>query len=404
MTATTEPPRRIVTLDAVRGFAVCGILLMNIVAMGLPTFAYLDPTFYGTEGPADWAAWGINYIFSDGKMRALFTMLFGASMVLIAERAEVQGESAAEIHYRRLFWLFIFGMIHAWLIWFGDILVQYAIGGAIAYFIWRWPPRALWLVFAAMMVMQLAQSWENHVAALATMGAPLDKAAVAAREIALYRQGFEGAFKARAEMTAYFQTVLIPQSLSETIGFIALGIILYRNGFLTGAWDRARYLRTMMLGYLVAAPLHLPLIWLLVENDFSAPVAPLAEGGGLLLRPFMALAHAAAIILLVQAGALRWLSVRLAAAGRMAFSNYLGTSLVTTTFFYGYGLSLFGSFSRAELYLVVLGVWAAILLWSKPWLDRYRYGPLEWLWRSLARGRVQPLRRKGALPAGAGGL
>jgi uncharacterized protein len=396
MTATTEPPPRIATLDAVRGFAVLGVLLMNIVAMGLPAYAYLDPTFYGTQGLADWAAWGFNFIFSDGKMRALFTMLFGASMVLIAERAEAGGENPAEIHYRRLFWLFIFGMIHAWLIWFGDILVQYAAGGTIAYIFWRWHPRALWVVFAAMMALYLAHFWEQHLSALAQAGPPPDNAAIAAREIALYRDGFEGAFKARAQMTALYQTAIIPQSLSETVGFIALGILFYRNGFLTGAWDRSRYLRVIAVGYLVAVPLHLPLAWLLVENDFSASVSPLVEGAGLLLRPFVALAHAAAVILLVGSGAMRWLVVRLEAAGRMAFSNYLGTSLIATTLFYGYGFGLFGTLSRAKLYIVVLGVWALILLWSKPWLDRYRYGPLEWLWRSLARGSAQPLRRQAA--------
>ncbi len=392
MTATTEPPPRVATLDAVRGFAVCGILLMNIVGMGLPTFAYLDPTFYGTEGPADWAVWAFNYVFSDGKMRALFTILFGASMVLIAERAEAMGQSAAEIHYRRLFWLFSFGMIHAWLIWYGDILVQYAVGGALAYLFWRWHPRALWVIFGVMMALYAAQFWEQHLAAARMTGTLPNDAAIAAREITLYRSGFEGAFKARSQMTMLFQTELIPNSLPETLGYIALGIIFYRNGFLGGAWTRCRYLQVIALGYFIAAPLHLPLIWLLVSNEFSATISPLVEAAGLIPRPFVALAHAAVIILLAKSGALRWLVVRLEAAGRMAFSNYLGTSLLTTTLFYGYGFGLFGALSRAELYIVVLAVWSLILLWSKPWLERFRYGPLEWLWRTLARGEAQTFR------------
>jgi uncharacterized protein len=397
MTETIEPPPRIASLDAVRGFAVCGILLMNIVGMGMPAFAYTNPNFYGTEGLADWAAWAINYVFSDGKMRALFTMLFGASMVLILERAEAkEGENAAETHYRRLFWLFVFGMVHAWLIWFGDILVQYAVGGAIAYLFWRWQPRALWLLFGAMMAMQLTQFLESHLLAQAPAMRPPNTAAIIAREIRLYRGDFSDVFTARAAMTIYFQTVLIVKSLPETLGFVALGIIFYRNGFLTGAWSRAAYLRTIALGYLIAAPLHLPLIWLLVENGFGARVSSLAEGLGLLLRPFVALAHAALIILMVRSGALRWLASRLEAAGRMAFSNYLGTSLITTTLFYGYGFGLFGRLSRAELYIVVAGVCAFILIWSKPWLERYRYGPLEWLWRTLARGDPQPMRRSAA--------
>jgi uncharacterized protein len=385
--------QRIATLDAVRGFAVCGILLINIVAMGLPAYASVDPGFYGAEGSGDWLAWALNFVFSEGKMRALFTMLFGASMVLITDRAKASGEMAAEIHYRRLFWLFVFGMIHAWLIWFGDILVQYAVAGAAAYFFRHWPTGALRAVFAAMIAVSLAQLGQQHFAALAPGTTGIDHAAAAAREIAQYREGFGGAFAARARMTAYYQAVLIPFYLPETLAFMALGILCYRNGFLTGGWSRARYLRTIALGYLVAAPLHLPLIWLLLRYDFAAWLAPLVEGGGLLLRPFVALAHAAAVILLVRAGKLRGLTTRLEAAGRMAFSNYLGTSLVATTLFYGYGFGLFGALSRAELTIVVLGIWALILAWSRPWLERYRYGPLEWLWRSLARGAAQPMRK-----------
>jgi uncharacterized protein len=399
LTATTEPPPRIAALDTVRGLAVCGILLMNIVAMGMPTFAYVDPTFYGTRGAADWAAWGINFVLADGKMRALFTMLFGASMVLIAERSAARGESPAETHYRRLFWLFAFGMIHAWLIWFGDILVQYAVAGAVGYVMWRWRPQALWVVFAAMTTVQLGQFWDQHVAALAAAGQATNGAAIGAEEILLYRGGFAQVFEARSGMTWWYQTEIIPLSLPETLGFMALGILFYRNGFLTGARSRANYLKTMALGYLIAASLHLPLVRVLVDHDFARSVTPLVDAASLLLRPLVALAHAAAVILLVRSGRLRWLSTRLEAAGRMAFSNYLGTSLVTTTLFYGYGFGLYGTLSRSELYYVVAGVWALILLWSKPWLERYRYGPLEWLWRSLARGSIQPMRRQTQAPA-----
>jgi uncharacterized protein len=395
MNHASEPPSRIASMDAVRGLAVCGILLMNIVVMGLPGGAYSNPTFYG-GGSADIAVWLFNFIFADGKMRALFTMLFGASMVLIADRAEArEAGSAPEIHLRRMFWLFMFGMIHAWLIWYGDILVQYAVGGVLGLVLWRLRPRLLWLVFAAAMAIELLQFWDTYLQEM--RAAPLsarEAAAQASAEIANYRGGFTDVFAERARMTVYFQTVLIPAYMPETLGFIALGIIFYRNGFLGGSWSNRSYLATIALGYLIAAPLNLPLAWMLVKGGFGQGLAPLAEGGGLLLRTFIALAHAAAVILLLRSGKLRWLSSRLEAAGRMAFSNYVGTSLLTTTFFYGYGLGMFAKLSRAELYWVVLAVWAAILLWSKPWLDRYRYGPLEWLWRTLARGEAQPMRRE----------
>src|SRR5665213_1097828 len=129
---------RYISIDAVRGFAILGILLMNIVGMRLPAFAYLDPTYAGGSPGADLATWAVNNVLTDGKMRALFTMLFGASAVLIAERAEGakssgNGSGPAQTHYRRMFWLFVIGMIHAYFLWWGDILVTYSLAGLVIF-------------------------------------------------------------------------------------------------------------------------------------------------------------------------------------------------------------------------------------------------------------------------------
>lgn len=405
------------TLDAVRGFAVLGILLMNIVSMGLPAYAYIDPTYWGAEGPLDRAVWAVNYVLTDGKMRALFTMLFGASLVLIAERATAAGERAASVHYRRLFWLFVFGMIHAWCFWYGDILVQYAVAGAVMFLVWRWRTRALLILAAAMLVLQLGLNLGHHqdlrtVRAAATApgaSAEAKKAwtdrltkevpprAVAEREIRLYRDGgVMEALQARKPMTIFFQTLLLPLSMPEVFGFMALGMALFRSGFLTGAWSRRAYWLTVAAGYGIAVPLTIPVARTVATADWDPVLLPLTDSAGLVLRPFIALAHAAVIILFVQSGTARWLAVRLAAAGRMAFSNYLGTTLIATTLFYGYGFGLFGTLSRAELYILVLGIWALILFWSKPWLERFAHGPLEWVWRRLARGTDRH-RRKPAI-------
>jgi uncharacterized protein len=407
---------RFVTLDAVRGVAVLGILLMNIVSMGLPGYAYINPTYWGTDGPLDLALWAINYVLADGKMRALFTMLFGASMVLIAERAAAKGESPTSVHYRRLLWLFVFGMIHGWLFWYGDILTQYAAGGAVMFALWRWRPRALAIVAAVMLLTQLGLNYGHHQSLASTQAAAtapgatakarrawadmlkkeVPDRAVAEKEIRLYRGDTVQAFEARKPMIIFFQTFLLPISMPEIFGFMALGMLLFRYGFLTGGWSRRAYWRVMAVGYLVAVPLMIPLARAVAASSWDPVTLPLYDGASFLLRPFIALAHAAAVILFVQSGAAKWLVTRLEAAGRMAFSNYLGTTLLTTTLFYGYGFDLFGALSRAELYLVVLAVWALILLWSKPWLERFDYGPLEWLWRRLARGPV-PIRSQAAI-------
>lgn len=406
---------RLIALDAVRGFAVMGILLMNIVSFGLPGYAYIDPTHYGVEGPADMTAWAINYAVADGKMRALFTMLFGASMVLIADRAAASGgdPAAKSVHYRRIFWLFVIGMIHAWLFWYGDILVNYAVGGAIGFFLWKKSMRWLLVFAGVMLLLNLALNY-GHYYDLSTTRAAAEapgasQAAIdawrerladevpdgmdAGAELAGYRGSIADTMAVRAKTTLFFQTFFLPIGIPEILGFMAFGIALYRSGFFSGEWRSRSYWTVLGLGWLIAIPLYIPIEQVLVARDFDLTLIPLTDSASLLLRPFVATAHAAAIVLLVKSGAVRWLAERLAAAGRMAFSNYLGTTLICTTLFYGYGFGLFGYLSRAELYWVVAGVWAFILLWSKPWLDHFRYGPFEWLWRSLARWERQPMRK-----------
>jgi uncharacterized protein len=406
---------RIRSIDVVRGVAVMGILLMNIVALGLPQFAVGNPNFDGPASAADKAAWAINYVVSDGKFRALFTMLFGASMVVIAERAEADfdGPGAAMTHYRRMFWLFLIGMIHAWYFWYGDILVQYAIGGMLGFVIWRWPARALWPFFAAMLALQGANGFSAYAelapvrAAALAPGASTE--AIAAwqtrkaetlptkadelKEIEGYRGDIKSVFETRRPTTIFFQSFVIPVTMPEIFAFMALGILLLRNGFLKGAWTTRSYIAVLGAGYLVAAPLTAWLAVTLSRSNFDPAIQPLCDAGSLLLRPFIAAAHAALVILVVRSGYAVGLIARIEAIGRTALSNYLGTTLLATTLFYGYGFGLFGQLSRAELYIVVAAMWALMLLWPGPWLDHFRYGPAEWLWRSLARWRWQPLRR-----------
>jgi uncharacterized protein len=178
----------------------------------------------------------------------------------------------------------------------------------------------------------------------------------------------------------------------ETLAYMLFGMAALKSGFLTGAWERRRYLKVVAIGFGVGIPLYAALAWWLVHQNFSVfwLVATWVTAT-VPIRPFMILAIAASIILLTRRGG--WLTQRIAAAGRAAFTNYLGTSILMTTLFYGYGFGLFGHLSRIQLWLPVIGVWMIMLLWSKPWLDRFNYGPFEWLWRSLARLRFQPMRK-----------
>ena len=406
-----DASERLVTLDALRGFAVMGILAMNIVAFAMPEMAYVSPKAYGGETPADIAAWALGFLLFDGKMRGLFSILFGASMLLIIDRAERSGQNAGSVHYRRMAWLAVFGLCHYFFIWWGDILFLYAAVGCIAFRFRNWEPRRLikWALglftlgvlltsffFGAQLA--VASAADNPASPMAEAGrdvrdeyAKIDGEVI--EELALYRGPYLPILGERLG-TAANPFVGVLMTMLETLPLMMLGMALFRNGFLTGAWAPADYRRTawrwlppgVLLTTLVAwVQWRAGFDYLVAVNAFMAWAGP--------ARLMMTIAYAALLILLIRgAAASAWIA-RVAATGRAAFSNYLGTSIVMTTIFYGYGIGLFGYIDRWMLYLVCAGMWAAMLLWSKPWLERYHYGPLEWLWRSLSRWRVQPMKK-----------
>jgi uncharacterized protein len=420
MAATTN--ERHLSIDAVRGFAVLGILLMNIVGMGLPAFAYVDPTYAGMHGPADLWTWAVNNVLTDGKMRALFTMLFGASTVLIAERAEGSSPGPMQTHYRRMFWLFVFGMVHAYFLWWGDILVCYAIAGLFIFPFRKLDPRLQIGLGVAILAALLAHNAYDareltalHAAAVAPGASAAAVAAwqavslvvapgqeMAAQQIAGFGGGFIDALKARTQMSLIMQLGLTPtDALPEAIGQMLVGMGLFRLGFFTLRWSTRAYAAMIAVGYLIAAPAMAWMAWMIWRANFEPLALHWWEVWQQIGRPLIALAHASVLLLIVRSGAAQAVVSRLSAAGRMAFSNYLMTSIITTLVFCGFGLGLYGKLSRFELLGVVAGVWAFILIWSAPWLARFHYGPFEWAWRSLVRWRLQPFARGGVKPAAA---
>lgn len=407
------PPGRILTLDIVRGVAVLGIAAMNVVAFAMPMEAYLNPLAYGWEDRADGVSWVISFLLFDGKMRGLFSFLFGASMLLVIERAEAAGESAARVHFARMAWLLLFGLAHYFFIWNGDILSLYAPVGMIAWFFRERSTIELTVAGIIAIVAQLllfgAMAHQVNEAATAATAPGAGAAAIETwrlfvddltiptaeeleRTLAVYRGSFLeiAAHQFRHELQGPFTSFLVFGP--ETLGYMLLGMATLRCGFLTGAWSDRSYSRIAIGSLALALPAYALLARALVRAGFDpVSVYALSLTATTAVRPLMVLGYAALIILLTRRGGA--LTQRLAAAGRAAFTNYLGTSILMTALFYGWGLGLYGHLGRAELWLAVLPAWALMLLWSKPWLQRFRYGPFEWLWRTLARGHLQPMRR-----------
>ncbi|MCF8471897.1 MAG: DUF418 domain-containing protein [Sphingomonadaceae bacterium] len=402
--------QRHISLDAMRGFAVMGILAMNIIGFAMPEWAYISPAAYGTDTLADKIAWAFSFVLIDGKMRGLFSLLFGASMMLIIDRAVAKGESAAQVHYRRMAWLALFGLAHYFFIWFGDILFLYAIIGMIAFRFRNWPPAglikvaliifvvglALWgLQFGGLQLFQYFATRADATAGMARQFRELmdsaDLAFNVAPDLALHRGSYAAITMSKLDDWAA-PLLLVVQSASETLPLMMIGMAMQKSGFLTGAWAAADYRRWAMRMVPVGLLLTLALaVWMVaVDFDRITALAVFYFWGGI-PRMLLTIGYAALLLLLIGHYRNQPMLARVAAAGRAAFSNYLGTSIVMTAIFYGYGFGLFGHVGRAGLWVFVLGAWAVMLLWSKPWLMTFHYGPLEWLWRSLARGKMQAM-------------
>jgi uncharacterized protein len=385
----------------------------------MPLQAYFNPFAYGAHNTLDIAAYAFNFVLIDGKMRGLFSFLFGASMLLVIELAQAKGESAASVTYRRQLWLLVFGAIHFYLIWFGDILVGYALTGMVAYFFRNHGVKALigWGVGLVLLQLLIMAASAAHAHSLAAAIAGPDPSAQAIKEWNAFAADFAVPSAAKLQETLslhlgpwlgivdeqvgehltdplFFSLLFGP----ETLAYMLFGMAALKSGFLTGAWAERRYERVALIGFAITIPVYAVLCWRLFAEGFTVPsIFTWYMAATVPFRPVMVLAYAALIIDLTRNGG--WLVDRIAAAGRAAFTNYLGTSIVMTFVFYGWGLGLFGSVGRIELWLVVIAMWVLMLAWSKPWLDRFAYGPFEWLWRSLARGKPQPMRKK--LPASA---
>jgi len=419
--ATTSADR-IITLDIIRGIAVMGIFSVNIVGMAMLEAAY----FYPPQVPAafdeayDRIMWAANFILVDGKFRAMFSILFGASLVLVCERALVSGTPAWRVHYPRMIVLLAFGLAHYYLLWWGDILANYALVGMIAFAFWRLPANRLLplaLIGFAMAYGPMLYFGGQEVARMQAKEGPDATAEQRAfmegmrRDLVATPEQIADSKAAHASIPAHLDQVLeegplrpfssVPGYGIETLALMLLGMAAYKSGYLTGTWRR-RSQATVAVICVAASLIYFGAsAWAILRSGFEPflyfPLNSLYAGA---LHPVAAIGYIGLIVLLFpRRGAV---AERFAAVGRAAFTNYLGATLIGTALFYGFGLGLYGELSRGEVWLFVPLVWAFMLAWSKWWLDHYRYGPFEWAWRCLARWRWEPMRQgepAGALPA-----
>jgi len=423
---------RIHAIDALRGIALLGILLMNIAWFGMPEKAVEDLRVRGEgSGPNFWSWWIIE-VFFHGTMRGMFSMLFGASAVLILEQYTKRNNvtSAAEYYFRRLVVLLLFGLFNAYiLLWPGDILFTYAIAGMFIFPFYRLALKRLLLLAGFVMVFfSIFMTWQVHKpirlksaadAALAidTLKTPLTgiqkadleawksfeqgqspeyKRKVDEDQIARTHSDFCTLFFYSAGVSHYLETKFLYNFFFlDAFGFMLIGIALFRMNVLSGKRSRRFYLILALAGYAIGFPIYYMMASTKVQCGFNPYQIALMttvsmEGFG---RLGLTLGNIALLNLLFQLPLTSWLVKLMAPVGRMAFTNYLMQSIIGCLLFSGFAFGLFNKLQRYELYYVVAAIWAFQILFSHLWMHIFTTGPFEWLWRSAARWEWQQFER-----------
>lgn len=415
--------RRLDSLDLLRGFALCGILLVNIISMGGIWEAYVPDSAPSLNNP-DWIAWLIQHVFLQGSMRGLFTLLFGAGMLLITLRGGGKGTiESADIYFRRCMVLLALGVINVTVLLFpGDILYVYGLSGFFLFAFRAARPRTLILtsvlLIALLTGVQGAGAYKRAMEtregrAVAESHLPPERlqpaqresldayqAAVAARHPSMAAQAEQAAQRTGGPVSllswslhtwidyaASSYTIIL---VMECVAFMLLGMALFKLGVLGGGRSLGFYLLLMAGGYLVGCAVNGAQAASLWRHDFS-PELWLTRASYEIGRLGVTLGHVGLVLTLWKLNVLGWVGVGLKAMGRMALSSYLAQSAVTSLLFYGLGL--WGRFDWWGLWSIAAVIWVVLAIGSLLWLRVFAFGPMEWILRFVAYGRIPPLRR-----------
>jgi uncharacterized protein len=445
-TATEHPPlpgvgsplapvgeaERLLPVDTLRGLAVLGILMMNIVSFALPIAAMMTPAsqslapYAGEFTGLNRAVWLVQHLLFDMKFMTIFSMLFGAGLVLMAERADRRQGSLAGVYYRRLFWLLVIGLIHAYIFWYGDILTLYALCGLLLYPMRKWRPLVQIVAGAGLLVVPILifftmgmglafvrSEADRTATAIAAGGTPTARqqemletwtgvleefnppAEEVDRQVAAFRGSPAEVLRENARLTFWMHIQMtFMWGLWRVLGLMLIGMALMKLGIFSAVRSTRFYTALVLVGYGLGLPIVALGAWDQLTSNFD-PIRQMLIGWhyNYIASIAVSLGHVGLIMLIVKSGVLSELVRRLAAVGRMALTNYLAQTLIATSFFFGWGLGLFAAVERSTLVIFVIAIWFLQLAWSPWWLARFRYGPAEWLWRTLTYMRAQPLRR-----------
>jgi len=430
LAAPVAQQERITILDSLRGIAILGILLMNIPGFGLPEVQTSDPSVFNETG-INYKTWYVVDWALAGTQRAIFSMLFGAGMILFISRLEkrMNGMEPAIYFYRRQMWLLAFGFFNAFvLLWFWDILYAYAIFGMLLFVFYRKSPKALLiLAFVCLVLMTVRENVDLYRGKqVIKKGELIAKIDTTQTKLTVQQQDDLGAFngmkeesskeakvkKAEKEITAvggnYASLYKVQSDKSvhvelyytyflawDVLLFMFLGMAFFKTGVITGNASSKIYWLMFIGGLGLGLLLSQFNQKAVVDNHFSQfeYTKNVSFNFYQVQRMFRSLGLFGLIMLMYKSGIFKWFFAIFRPVGQMAFTNYLMQSLIGALFFYGIGLNYFGKLERYELYIYTGIVWIIEIIWSHVWLRYFRFGPLEWAWRSLTYWKKQSLKK-----------
>lgn len=425
--APVSASARIASLDILRGFALLGVLLLNILGFGMASLGYFHPFVgLGENSELNYTIWATVNLFFEGSMRGLFSMLFGAGIVMFTTGFGSHSGTgkSAWLHYKRTFFLLLFGIFDAYvLLWTGDILILYAIAGAVLYPLRNAKPKTLMIlsviillcssfVFAtagtfmtegrdAAAIIEAdpegSHSKELHEQAelwYESEGTFTYNETAIQEELDLRRGSYSEVAKYSAKTVNEHLMFFTPLFMMwDAIGMMLLGMATYRLGFLSAQRSKADYIRLTVFGFSIGLLVNGIELYQAIESNYDILIiSGWFQGSYHIGRVSMALGWLGIVMLVCQSELWPSLRLRLSAVGRTALSNYLLHSFFCLFIFTGAGFGLIGTFERWELYVIVLAIWLFQLFASSWWLKRYAFGPAEWLWRTMTYGKKQKWR------------
>lgn len=397
-----EQPRlgtqRIDSLDLIRGIAICGLAPINILDFASPDDYYFTP---GDLQGLELGLWVGVLVFGMGKFISLFSLLFGAGIILQTQRSDLAQEDTTRAYLPRLGWLFFFGMLHAYLIWYGDILVGYAITGFLVFWFRKWSAKTLatvgGLVYVAYSLLLVAV-----IAGLAIFVESGEFwSALSGDEMAAEGEwdpedpsgSWIQQLPGRSLIAFCVQLIGIPFLIIPINGSLMLiGMAILKSGFFTGTWKPTHYRTIMAVGLGLGVGLSVIGLFLTARDGWETRAFALHCGWFLAATPFLVGGYATTIVLWSQTSLFDGLKNGFRALGRMAFTNYIGQSVIFHLLFYGTGFGLRGQLGFGMVMLVPVAVWIVQMAASTLWLRSFRFGPLEWIWRCLSHRKRLPIR------------